>query len=390
MIILESVRARSVTVYEPSLNTTPFLAELGKRSIVADNAYALVPRTSKALISILCGIYPNLTVAITEAYPRGIPARCLPELLRDQGYETAYFQSATENFEKRRAVTQNMGFEDFFPLEALNPEGFERSNYFGYEDDILLGKSEEWLSEKKDKPFLATYLTVTPHHPYFAPSKRYGRVEFVEDESLNNYLNSVRYEDFFVRNMIEQYKKLGLYENTLFVIVSDHGEAFREHGRRHHNTVIYEEGLRVLHMLHDPAQPERARRLQLPVSHLDILPTVADALGFELSGGVSYGSSLLSLNKSRPVIASCFQARACMSIRIEDMKFIHHFGQRGDEMFNLAHDRLEQSNIISDHTAQAEAMLRQLLSFRAALVGSYADYHVERARWALAHVDDSL
>ena len=112
------------------------------------------------------------------------------------------------------------------PLESLDEEHkekFEWSNYFGYEDDILLKPSEEWLKERGDGgPFLVKYLTGTGHHDYRVRS-RYGREYFSEDHLLDAYLNCLRYQDFFVRNVIEQYKELGLYENTIFVLYGDHG-----------------------------------------------------------------------------------------------------------------------------------------------------------------------
>ncbi len=95
----------------------------------------------------------------------------------------------------------------------MNTEGFERANYFGYEDDIMLEPSREWLEEHGDGPFLVTYKTLMPHHDYLAPT-RYGRGDFVEDDWLNRYLNSVRYVDFFLKNLLDQYREMGLYKDT--------------------------------------------------------------------------------------------------------------------------------------------------------------------------------
>src|SRR5690606_38506382 len=80
-IILESTRAQSTTIHNPDLETTPFLAKLAADSVVAKDAYAVVPHTSKALVAILCGIEPHLTMRITEALPGGIPTPCLGNLL---------------------------------------------------------------------------------------------------------------------------------------------------------------------------------------------------------------------------------------------------------------------------------------------------------------------
>ena len=91
LIHLESVRARSVTPYNEDLETTPFLDELAKESLLAERAYTTLPHTSKAITSVNCGIEPHLTREITEAQPNGIPAQCLPELLGKKDYNTALF-----------------------------------------------------------------------------------------------------------------------------------------------------------------------------------------------------------------------------------------------------------------------------------------------------------
>src|ERR687894_1294755 len=225
IVILESTRAQSTTPYNEDLDTTPFLAELAEESLAFERAYAIVPHTSKALVASLCGVPPPLDTAKTESEPGIIPARCLPDLLEEHGYRTVFFQSATEDFERRPQLVENLGYEDFFATEDMSKEGFEETNYFGYEDDIMLDPSREWLEENGDEPFLATYLTATGNHQYVVPH-RYGKKRFVEDEELNRYLNTLRYQDFFLMNLIAQYKDLGLYEETTFIILGDHGEGF--------------------------------------------------------------------------------------------------------------------------------------------------------------------
>ena len=150
----------------------------------------------------------------------------------------------------------------------------------------MLGPSEEWLEGHKDGPFVATYETIGPHHQYLAPEKRYGREEFDEEDTVNRYLNSVRNQDFFLKNLFDQYKRLGLYEDTVFVLYGDHGEAFGEHGRFQHDNVPYEEGVKIPLLVHDTTRRfENGERVEAPVSQLDLLPTVVDLLGYEIEGG---------------------------------------------------------------------------------------------------------
>ncbi|WP_230467838.1 LTA synthase family protein [Lujinxingia vulgaris] len=364
LIVLESTRARSTSVYNPELATTPFLAELAEKSLVAERAHAVVPHTSKALVATLCGIEPRLNMPITESYPGALPARCLAALLGEQGYATGFFQSATEHFEGRRQLIDNMGYDYFLPVNEMETRGFEKANYFGYEDDIMLKPSRAWLSEQKHRPTFLTYLTLTPHHDYLAP-ERYGHHDFEPDEELNDYHNTIRYVDHFVANVMAQYKELGLYDDTLFVIVGDHGEGFGEHGRRQHDNVIYEEGLHIPMMLYSPALPELAGRVQPPVSQVDLLPTIASLLGFDLDADYP-GFDLREAPVERSIFSHCWYERRCMASIRGDDKYIHHFGAQPDERFDLGRDPLEATSVLTRHDDNA-ARERELHTWRASV-----------------------
>jgi phosphoglycerol transferase MdoB-like AlkP superfamily enzyme len=371
MIFLESTRARSTTPYNKDIDTTPFLDELSKESLMAERAYAVVPHTSKALVATLCGVAPPLDDEKTESEPDVIPARCIADLLKEQGYRTSFFQSATEDFERRRMLVENLGHEDFFPIEVMSKEGFQEANYFGYEDNIMLKPSRTWLEENGDEgPFLATYLTVTPHHDYVVPD-RYGKKHFADDEVLNKYLNTVRYQDFFVKNLFEQYKELGLYEDTIFILLGDHGEGFDEHGLKQHDNVIYNEGLHIPFFIHDPRRPESGT-IEAPVNELDVLPTVANLLGYEIRGGTYPGSSMLSALEERTLMASCYHERTCLASIRGDEKYIYHYGNKGEEFFDLSEDPLEKNNIIERHDdEEIKALRNHLLAWEAQVRASY-------------------
>ena len=384
LIHLESTRAQSVTPYDENLDTTPFLDELAKSSLVAEQAHVVMPWSSKANVAIICGIPPHLTHqavygTITEARPGGIPTRCLADLLKDQGYNTVYFMSQTQNFENYSTLVKNFGYEDFYPLESMDKKGFEKVMYpgqeAGYEDDIMLTPSEEWLKNHQDVPFLATYHTATPHHQYIVPKwyeARYGNETFSKDELLNRYLNTLRYQDYFLKRLIDQYKKLGLYENTVFIILGDHGEGFGEHGRYTHGSVPYEEGLRIPLIIHDPKRVQNPVRVKEPVSQLDVLPTVADLLGYQVEGGEYQGSSLLrALPKDRTLMFSCHDEHRCLASLNGNKKYIYHYDNQPDELFDLSEDPLEQHNLANGESQELEERRNELLAWQARIEALY-------------------
>jgi len=349
IVVLESTRAESLSLYDPSLPTTPFLAELARTATVAERAYAVVPHTSKALMAILCGVTPPLTVRHLGSRPGVMGGRCLPSILRSAGYASAFFQAAIADFEDRVQQISASGFEDFFPVDSMDTAGFHRANWLGYEDQVMLKPSRRWLLQHHDAPFVAAYLTLATHGDYYAPADR--SLPLARDPTMNRYLNALRYQDEFLEKLIGQYKSLGLYERTLFVIVGDHGEGFGEHGRRYHDDDVYEEGLRVpLVIVDGTGRAPRSSKVSAPVNQLDILPTVLDALGYEGRGGMT-GSSLLHPIPSRVLYGACYNERRCM-VRIDASLKLIHYGTNGwDEVYDLARDPLEQHDLVSEYAS---------------------------------------
>jgi len=347
LIHLESTRERSVTPYNRDITTMPLLAELARdNSLLVEWAYTTTPHTSKAITSVNTGLYPHPDTEIVEARPGAIPAPGIAALLAGQGYRTAWFQSATEKFENRAQLVKNFGYGHFQAFEDMSTEGFQRSNYLGYEDDIMLGPSRRWLEENASSPTLVMYLGVTPHHQYLVPD-RYGRRRFSGEEMLNRYLNNVRYDDFWVRNILRQYRELGLYEDTIFVIYGDHGEAFGEHGLKGHDPIPYEEVLRVPLIIHDPQGFDGGARIEGPVQLIDFPPTIVDLLGFRVAGGEYLGRSLLRPPEERTLLFSCRpDITAMASIRGYE-KYIYHYDKRPEEFYDLSRDPTEQNNLAS-------------------------------------------
>ncbi len=377
LIFLESTRAQSTTAYNEEIDTTPFLDELSEESLMAERAHAVVPHTSKALLATICGVNPPLDTKKTESEPGIVPARCLPELLGEQGYNSAFFQSATKTFERRPQLVDNFGYDFFRAIEGMDRTGYQRVNYFGYEDEVMLPSSREWLEENGDDgPFMTTHLTVTPHHNYVVPG-RYGTKKYSSDPELNRYLNTVRYQDFFLEKLFEQYKDMGLYEDTVFVILGDHGEGFGEHGLKQHDNTIYQEGLHIPLLVHDPKDPE-PRRVEENASELDVLPTVADALGYDIEGSKYPGASLFSPPEDRTLKMSCYHERTCLASIDGDEKYIYSYGNRGEEYYDLSEDPKEQDNLIEEQPEGKIDDLRDDLLAWEARVGSSYDQQRDR------------
>ncbi len=378
MVYAESVRAQSTTPFNGDMKTTPFMDQLSKNSLLATEFNAVMPHTSKSLAASHCGMAPPMDTENSEADEDSLPSKCIPELLGEEGYESVFFQSATENFERRRELIENMGYDEFYPLEAMSTVGYDMVNYFGYEDDIMLDPSQMWLQQhlqqNGNQPFLASYLTITSHHDYNVPPD-FEKHEFVEDEQLNDYLNTIHYQDQFLQQLFQQYKQMGLYEDTVFIVVGDHGEAFGEHGRNQHDNVPYGEGTHVPFFVHDPQNPQ-PQRYESPSNHTDILPTLMDVLDFQIKNGKYPGYSLYGPEREdRTHRTSCFQPYNCLMSIKGDEKYIFHYGNEEEEYYDLSEDPDEKNNIADEQDQKKLDKRREdLLSWRAGVEEIYEDY----------------
>jgi lipoteichoic acid synthase len=261
----------------------------------------------------------------------------------------------------------------------MDTEGYDRVNYFGYEDDIMLEPSRRWLKEHRDGPFMATYLTVTSHHDYNVPPD-FDTKKFSDKELVNKYQNTVHYQDAFLEKLFEQYKELGLYDETIFVVMADHGEGFGEHGLYQHDNTIYNEGIKIPLLFHDPRRFEGGKVVETPVQNLSVLPTVVDLLGYRIEGGEYRGRSLLDPLEPRPLKVSCWVENRCLALIDGDEKYIYHFGHREEEYFDLSEDPLEKNNIIERQREERIDRLRNELLFWEAYVRAMYEQHIASLR----------
>ena len=372
LVHLESARAQSTTPYNKDMKTTPFLDELAGDSLFVENAYVVVPRSSKATVTVNCGIEPPLFYG-PEFEPGGIPSRCMTDLLEEQGYNTVFFQSSSEVLDQYSAVAENLGYEEYYPSEVMDKTGFAMTNYVSYEDDIMLGPSRAWLEENKDKPFMAQYLTGTGHDDYRCIPNRYGYEHFADDALLDSYYNCMRMLDHFLENLINQYKEMGLYDDTIFVVYGDHGEGFGEHGRYLHGDTIYEEGLRIPLLIHAPGRFEGGKRVGGLSNQTDIVPTVLEMLGYNVEDGRYPGYSLLHpLPEDRTLRFSCITERKCLASINGDEKYIYHYDNQPDEVFDLSEDPMESTNLAGGRSAEELNRLRgDLLAWHSGVNAGY-------------------
>jgi arylsulfatase A-like enzyme len=114
-------------------------------------------------------------------------------------------------------------------------------------------------------------------------------------------------------------------------------------------------------------------KIRAPVDELDILPTVADLLGYGIEGGTYPGSSMLApLPEDRPVRASCYHEDTCIASIRGDEKYIYNYSNKGDEFYDLSEDPQERHNIIGQQSKEKiETLRNDLLRWEARIEASY-------------------
>jgi len=353
LVILESAGANSTSVNETGPDNTPFLKAFADQSTVVEQMYVVVPRTLAAWISVLQGVYPaasNVTMRWGDKLERADgEVASLPNLLRPFGYQSAFFTPTHLNFENERQLISNIGFDEIVSKRDYESDEFEIVNYFGWEDRIMTQPILDWVDEQAaaSLPMFLTIMTNVGHHDYKPPRswpvRSYGSPL---GKQHNDYLNSLAYVDSFLNDLFASLDDRGVLDDSLVVIVGDHGESFGEHGKNHHMAVMYEESLRVPAIIYSSSAESRGESIpgiwQLP----DIFPTIIDVLGYEMRNGAVAGRSVFeSAPKNRRVYFAGALDNSYLGLREGNLKYIYYFGRRPTEVFDIEADREERYDL---------------------------------------------
>ncbi len=380
IVILESIRYDHTSLAPPDYakgTATPNLSFMAKRGTSASYARAVVPHTTKSIFAVLCGRYPLLQTRTLEQSDN-IAVQCLPRILSDTGYRTAFFQSARGTFEFRPRVVEKLGYQQFSAWEDIQGEPV---GYFSSDDESLAPVFSTWLDAGKDTtgksgaraPFMVTILTSTTHHPYRLPERVRQRVEksgTASGSDEENYARLVESQDHMLGALLKTLDERGLRESTIVVALGDHGEGFGHKGVGQHDANAFEEGLHVPLVFSGPGVPQKT--IEDNVTLADVTPTLMGLLGLRLAEdakGNVIGMDILSTKVPRRVLYfSCWFETVCEGFVIGREKVIYAPQMKAGWYFDLAADSLEkQPREIPFHLrARLPAMHRELDAYRAA------------------------
>ena len=276
----------------------PNFEQLAQESIRFEKATAQSSFTKCSVASLFTGLSP--VAHGTNDFEDKLPPRVttLAERLSDLGY-------LCQGFSANGFVSTETGFDQGFA-------GFQSPHYQRASE--LQADALNWLDRRqKDKPFFLYLHTLEPHAPYTPPVKwippgidpglgtawslqAMGRIKKpdqpVLDDLIALYRAELREADFQLGEFLAALKTRGLYDDCLFLFLSDHGEEFYEHGHRGHSASLYGEVLDVPLLLKLPGKVHAGRKVQQRVQHTELASTITDYLG---EPAVGQGRSLLPL-----------------------------------------------------------------------------------------------
>ncbi|MEN6311150.1 MAG: sulfatase, partial [Acidobacteriota bacterium] len=279
VITLDTTRADAVGLYGNKDGVTPRIDELGRTGIVFQECYTPVPLTLPAHCSLFTGRYPlghGVRNNGTYALPAAVPT--LARLFKDKGYETA---AVVASFTVAAKFGLAQGFDTY---EEDFESGRSILNFLAeIPADRVTAKFESWLGRRTGGKFFAWVHFYDAHSPYVPHGEP---VPSGEGAAWQLYEGEVRFVDAHVGKIVQALKDKGLYENTLIVLVGDHGEGFAEHKERGHGIFCYQESLRVPLVLHNPRLFKEPKTVAGRTSLVDVMPSLLELFGVKTPSGV--------------------------------------------------------------------------------------------------------
>jgi arylsulfatase A-like enzyme len=390
-IVVDTLRADAVGAYGNPRGLTPRIDRLGAEGVVFENAFSSAPWTLPSFASMFTSQPPQSHGAGGRADDyRGLDPSIptLPAQLREAGYATAAIANV-EFLARPFGVTR--GFDH------LDVQAFENNTELR-DAHQTTDAAVNWLEGNRDSAFLLLVHYFDAHAEYRPPAayrarfaaeqdraddsfrfgtrshvidRRAGRMELlpeVVERAHRLYEAEVAFVDDEIGRLIDRLSALGLDENTLVIVTSDHGEEFLDHGDWEHGHTLYDELLRVPLVLRQTGRLA-PRRVEATVGLVDLAPTILERCG--LSACKSFRGRDLSpalsgrdLPEAELLSYGNFWGPPLSGLRFGDLAFVQHPDGRA-ELFRWTSDPSElddRSTVdpagrdrIQDHLQRAQA-----------------------------------
>jgi arylsulfatase A-like enzyme len=374
LVVLESASTLHTGLWNGHPEDTPRMSEMSKSGLIFDQYYSPSPVSMKSLFSMSCSSYPH-TMPQAETYTNpSIDCMSLGELLKDQGYRSGLFHGGHFSYTRKDAFFKPRRYDVLRDASNL----VHRRKYgkvpWGADDRAVIDDALAWLETSDAKqPFFLHLIFLAPHEPYAVQD---APEPFGTKTNVDRYRNTTLFIDSQIGRVWDWAKQHNVLDDTLFVVVGDHGESFGEHrGDFMHGGRIYETAVNTPMMLVNPRlfTGQRSQRIG---NHVDLLPTVLDVLGIAKPDR-HQGASLLRGYQPHLLYFYANWQRHYLGLRDGQWKYIYNLDRETHELYDLTHDRAEKHNLALGHVNQVEGYVTRLLNFESfyrELIPNYEHY----------------
>ncbi len=349
LVSIDTLRADRVT---PTL--TPAIEKLASAGARFTMARTVAPLTLPAHVSLMTGVRPpthGVHLNGTDRFAGHVPT--LATLLANAGYRTGAFVGA---YVLDRRFGLDGGFEVYDDQVPRRPEASMRleSERRGA---VVIDRALAWLSEADREPARPIFLWVhlyDPHAPYDPPP------EFLDKGGGQPYDGEVAYADRQIERLLNGLALSGDRVRVI-AVVSDHGESLGEHGETTHGMLLYDGALRVPLVIAGRGVPAATHRDAVTI--LDVAPTLLAAAGVgtpstmegrNLLGAPGLASPAVYAETDYPRLAGW---SALAALTDGHWKLID---APDPELYDLAGDTVEGTNVAADHAGIVAAMQRRV------------------------------
>jgi phosphoglycerol transferase MdoB-like AlkP superfamily enzyme len=267
---------------------TPFVDSLAQHSLIFTNAHTNGWKSIHGMSSVLAGI-PSFKNAFTSSPYAKQKIESLVSTLEQVGYNTSFFHGAPNGSMGFLGFGNILGFDHYYGKNEYNNDA-DFDGVWGIWDEPFFQYFNKTLTQKKE-PFMATLFSVSSHEPYKIPEKYEGKFP----KGKVNINQCIGYTDYALKRFFEEARKQPWYNNTIFVLVADHG-----------NTIAYDEYRKEFNRNTVPILFFTPNQKYVGVNddfaqQIDIYPTLLDMIGYQKPFR-SWGRSLLSEKRVPPFV----------------------------------------------------------------------------------------
>jgi|GEM_PF-1140320 len=360
IILLDTLRADHLGCYGYTRDTSPNIDKFAAESTLFLHPIAAAPYTLPSHMSLLASLYPTETGYIhhmplkqhmISRYAENVLT--LADAMQAGGYKTAGITDGG-------LVSSLFGFDKGFDYY------YESGRLHDHDIALHLEFTKRWLSENKEHKFFLFFHSYDTHGPYYHD---YFVKELKNPNRLNRaiarYDSGIRYADKHIGSFLEWLKANELYEDTLIILTSDHGENFdylNEKGYGSHGMTLYDCEIRVPLIIGGVEGMRTGRIINDQCRLIDIMPTILDYLDIDIETGVrgislidmlnDHSKSVERIAYSEAVVTKYFRTHDTRSLRTNDYKLIaktyrdkKNADKNSYRLYNLCTDSSEQSNI---------------------------------------------